>query len=340
MPTLSTLVDTQLCGDADTAELDDILGLGSHMAEPGSAVADIATLARWETDGAQLKSSPGFVAPRGVPRGTLRVELEGLEVVNDLYAPGVRLEDGVAHVYFPVSGAPRSTEAIITDYAFLLMAATVVQGFEQRVVIFEAWWPDGRVVRGVPEAPVWKALRAQLRRAQTKQPRQAGPSCARCLRRNDCPNWAALDDILTSMGAPKVDPKLEAQRLWLDWVLMRTLESKVESRRKHIAERLGQLAVNGVVDVNGILKLNITSAERTSYDIEQVLAILQPAGLWKSAFGAVRVGELHKALAAFPPAVQGQLNRVAKTEKVAPSIREAAAGTERAVGRNIFFGVA
>ena len=324
MPTLSTLLDTQLCGDAETTELDDILGLGSHMAEPGSAVADIATLARWETDGAQLKSSPGFVAPRGVPRGTLRVELE----------------DGVAHVYFPVSGAPRSTEAIITDYAFLLMAATVVQGFEQRVVIFEAWWPDGRVVRGVPEAPVWKALRAQLRRAQTKQPRQAGPSCARCLRRNDCPNWAALDDILTSMGAPKVDPKLEAQRLWLDWVLMRTLEAKVESRRKHIAERLGQLAVNGVVDVNGILKLNITSAERTSYDIEQVLAILQPAGLWKSAFGAVRVGELHKALPTFPPAVQGQLNRVAKTEKVAPSIREAAAGTERAVGRNIFFGVA
>jgi hypothetical protein len=92
-----------------------------------------------------------------------------------------------------------------------------------------------------------------------------------------------------------------------------------------------ELAVNGVVDVNGMLKLNVQSRDITSYDADQVLEILQPAGLWRPEFASVKVGELHKAMPTFPPAVRAQLDRIVKTEQSEPSLREAAAGTSRSV---------
>ena len=102
-------------------------------------------------------------------------------------------------------------------------------------------------------------------------------------------------------------------------------------RKKFVAKRLLELAVEGSIDVNGMLKLNVLAKDNTTYDIDQVLAILQPAGLWKKEFGSVRVGELNKVIQSFPPSVRAQLDRIAKVEKTEPSLKEAAAGTARSV---------
>jgi hypothetical protein len=131
--------------------------------------------------------------------------------------------------------------------------------------------------------------------------------------------------------ADKANAKTEAQRLWLEWIMLKDFSQKEDTKKKAIAKRLMELSVNGEVDVNGLLKLKVEQQERVAYDTDQVLVILQAAGLWEGKFASIKIGELNKAMSSFPPAVRAQLERAAKTEKIEPTLREAAAGTARSV---------
>jgi hypothetical protein len=329
---LSQLVDRQHCGDADTEVLDDILGFGKFMAEgnPGHSPT-VAVLSEWIKAAADLRALPGFRSPLPAVSRDASVVVHG-ELFNDLYLPGLRVADGVHHVHIPVIGAPRSSEGVATDYAFLLLASLVVPNPEATTVIIEAWWPDGRVVRGVPERSTWNAAEWLARAGQLKnRKRITGPACHRCLNRKECKTFQALDDVMMLAPADKSSAKTEAQRLWLEWIMLKDFSQKEDAKKKAVTKRLMELSVNGEVDVNGLLKLRVEQQERSYYDAAQVMSILQPAGLWQDKFASIKNGELNKAMSTFPAAVRAQLERVAKTEKIEPTLREAAAGTARTV---------
>ena len=329
---LSSLINLQHCGDADVEVLDEMLAFGKFLADgnPGHTPS-VAVLAEWIRAGTELTALPGFHSPTPAVGRDASFVVDG-ELFNDLYLPGMRLADGVHHVYIPVLGAPRSSEGVATDYAFLLLASLVVPNPEATTVIIEAWWPDGRVVRGMPERSTWNAAKWLAKAGQlSNRKRITGPACHRCLGQKDCKAFQALDEVMMLAPADKTNAKTEAQRLWLEWIMLKDFSQKEDSRKRAVAKRLMELQVNGEVDVNGLLKLKVEQQERTTYQSSQVMAILQPAGLWKDEFASIKVGELNKAMPNFPAGVRAQLDRVAKTEKTEPSLREAAAGTARSV---------
>lgn len=331
---LSQLIDRQHCGAAETEVLDDVLAFGRFLTAPDVTQPKLATLAEWVDAGTRFQNLVGFLGPSQTAGIAETFRVYGLEVFNDLYRPGFRKEDGIYTICIPVTGSPRSTEGVTTDFAFLLLAAAATRQEEpdRESVIIEAWWPDGTVVRGAPDKKVWEALKYAVKGSQLEnRNRVTGPACHRCLNQKGCRSWESLDEVLALAPTDRGQAKTEAHRLWLEWVLLRDLETKVESRRKAVAKRLQELAVEGIVDVGGLLKLNVQSSERKTYEPLQVFELLWAAGLWSWDLVAVKVGELHKLMEKFPPAVRSQLERMAKKEKTEPSIREAAAGTQRSV---------
>lgn len=329
---LSHLIDRQFCGDADTEAMDDVLGFGKFVAQtPMNQSVGVGTLASWIKAATELRALPGFMPPTpAVVREASAVV--GGELFNDLYLPGLRLADGVHHVYIPVIGAPMSSEGVATNYAFLLLASLVVPAPEATTTIIEAWWPDGRVVRGEVEPEAWQAA-AWLTKAGVLKDRKriTGPACHRCLNQKDCRQFQALDEVLMLAPADQSNAKTEAQRLWLEWLMLKDFGQKQETRKKAVAKRLMELQVNGYVDVNGLLKLKVEQQERTTYDFGQVHALLDGAGWWTDAIASIKVGELNKFMERLPAGLRAQLERMARTEKIEPSLKEAAAGTAGSV---------
>lgn len=325
---LSELVDTLHCDDAETTERDEVLRFGAYLGNPSSPEAPLPVVVDWEREGRELLRL-GF--PRPGPAGRLTTVL-GWEVYNDLYLPPVEVRDRIYRVGIPVIGAPRSSEGVGTDFAFLLLAALVVPAAERPETILEACWPDGRRVLASVDDATWVAFEKVLARVvEGGRPKRVGPACLRCVHQGTCATWAALGEVMFVRPPAGATPKTEAHRLWLEWVLLRELGKKTEERRKAVANRLMQLAVGGEVDVNGLLRLVVSAQERQTWAFGAVYPTLAAAGLWKDDFATIRVGELKKAMANFPPALQRVLERAARTETVEPSFREAAAGTERTV---------
>jgi hypothetical protein len=327
---LSQVIARLHCADAAPDAGDPILDFGAYVAQ--SAVpgyADLVKVLEWEEG---LKGLRGQNFPTPSHHQVLRSVL-GYDVYNDLYIPVALQQDGIYRVYIPALGGPRSPESVATDFAFLLLAATVVPVNDSPEVILEVWWPDGRRVLADVDVKHWKALKLVLDFVLAgKHGRRPSTVCGRCSLRGTCETWDRLGAVLDLKKPAGDTPKTEAHRLWLEWVLLRELDHKTEARRKAVAQRLVQLAVNGFVDVNGLLKLSVQAQERQTWDFGPVYAVLSAAGLWRDEFASIRVGELKKALAKMPPAVRAQVERLAKTETTEPSFREAASGSERNIG--------
>jgi hypothetical protein len=327
MLSLSKLIDQFHCPDASTSVQDELLEFSRYWASDGNTNVGIESMADWNRE---IDRFVRLGIPRPSPGGNVG-KIFGEDVFNDLFFPKYFQQDNIHHVVFPAIGALRSSQAVATDFALLSLAAYVVP--EDSETIIELCWSDGRRVRGFVDFAIWNAAKKFFARiTKSKRQRMPGPVCHRCDNRHDCQKWNALSDVLFLTPVDQKNSKTEAHKLWLELVLLKELERKTEERKKLVIGRLTKLAVNGEVDVNGLLRLVVHAQDRTTWDFGQVYSLLQPAGLWSDKFAKIQVGEIKKAMDVFPPAVRQALEKMAKTETTEPSLREAAAGTERAVG--------
>lgn len=320
---LSSLLQKFYCLDFE-GDVDPVVGIGMYMAGvPYTAAKPLASFAKAAE---VIKALPGFKPPRVAD--VLDIPALGKErIENDLYEPAMYEEDGVYHIVFPGHGNVLSSSALAQDWRYLVLAAPLIFGKLNRkkdVVIFEVFYGSGHVTQALVKCSTWNIFEKVTTWATgaKKRYRSPGEACMTCRHKTTCKEYEDFHDLLLAGFPEGGDDKVLAQRLLNELEQAKSHEKLVVDRRKELGRRFAALAVEGKVNVNNLLWVDVKPGSSDKFPTAQVFDYLVKNKLWSWDLARINVRGLKKIMPRFPQEIQDFLESVKFTETTEPRIQE------------------
>lgn len=328
---LSDLVDGFLCGASEGRVPDEFFSVGCYLVGTPPPMKDAAALADLHRQAYGLTMIKDFYRPH-LPgaMGKDEYKVAGTEImlVNDLFVPGNRLdEDGFMHIHFavPVS-MPLSSTLMAKDWRFLALAwiAVIDSKTAPTKMIFTAIDATGRRVMTLVEPELLDAFKSMIQSRQRNK-EVPGPVCVRCKKADKCETLQELLDPVLEGAATSLpkDRNAVSSTLFYSRMELETRMEVLEEKKRKTDQALTKLCVDGMLNIGGE-SVQLPRRKGHQWDYSRAYHILMGAGLWRDAFGSIKVAAIQAALNEFPAEIRKKLEAAMVETISEPSISEAA----------------